>query len=77
MDNISALAPLPVTKKFEEKDVAEEGGDLESAMVVHISKLDLPRRAPRTLVKRKIATPTDSTEENTPFKQRRTGISRG
>ncbi|GKV13739.1 hypothetical protein SLEP1_g24723 [Rubroshorea leprosula] len=38
-----------------------------------ISKPDLPRRALRTQVKRKIATPANSTEENTPFKQRRTG----
>ncbi|GKV15549.1 hypothetical protein SLEP1_g26331 [Rubroshorea leprosula] len=72
LDNISALAPRPLTKKFEEKDVADEGDDLESAMVVQISKLDLLRRAPRTQVKRKITTLTDSMEENTPSKQRRT-----
>ncbi|GKV20229.1 hypothetical protein SLEP1_g30387 [Rubroshorea leprosula] len=73
LDNISVLAPRPVTKKFEEKKVAEKSGDLESAMVAQISKPDLPRRAPKTHVKRKIATPADSTEENTPSKQRRTG----
>ncbi|GKV19430.1 hypothetical protein SLEP1_g29691 [Rubroshorea leprosula] len=74
MDNISVLAPLPLTKKFEEKKVVKESEDLESAMVAQTSQPDLPRRAPKAQVKRKIATPADSTEENTPSKQRRTGV---
>ncbi|GKV45248.1 hypothetical protein SLEP1_g52357 [Rubroshorea leprosula] len=73
MDNISALAPPPLTKKLEEKKVVKESEDLESAMAAQISKPDLPRRAPKTQVKRKIATPADSTKEITPSKQRRTG----
>ncbi|GKV06876.1 hypothetical protein SLEP1_g18696 [Rubroshorea leprosula] len=77
LDNVSALAPPPLTKRFEEKQVAKESEDLESAMAAQISKPDLPRRAPKTQVKRKLATPADSTEENTPSMQRRTeGIKR-
>ncbi|GKV09080.1 hypothetical protein SLEP1_g20627 [Rubroshorea leprosula] len=38
LDNIFALALPPLNKKFEEKDVVKEGGDLESTMVVQISK---------------------------------------
>ncbi|GKU90945.1 hypothetical protein SLEP1_g4884 [Rubroshorea leprosula] len=73
MDNISALAPPPLTKKFEEKKVVKESEDLESAMAAQISQPNLPRRAPKAQVKRKFATPADSTEEDTPSKQRRTG----
>ncbi|GKU96902.1 hypothetical protein SLEP1_g10082 [Rubroshorea leprosula] len=73
MENISILAPPPLTKKSEDKQVAKENEDLESAMAAQISKPDLPRRAPKTQIKRKFAAPTDSTEEDTPSKQRRTG----
>ncbi|GKV33730.1 hypothetical protein SLEP1_g42194 [Rubroshorea leprosula] len=71
------FAPPPLTKKFEEKKVVKESEDLESTMAAQMNKLDLPMRAPKTQVKRKIATPADSTEEITPSKQRRTeGIKR-
>ncbi|GKV19429.1 hypothetical protein SLEP1_g29690 [Rubroshorea leprosula] len=42
-------------------------------MVAQISQPDLPRRAPKAQVKRKIATSANSTEENTPSKQQRIG----
>ncbi|GKV51960.1 hypothetical protein SLEP1_g58573 [Rubroshorea leprosula] len=57
------------TPPYRKKKVAEDSGDLESAMVAQINKPDLPMRAPKTQVKRKIATTVDSTEENTPSKQ--------
>ncbi|GKV32762.1 hypothetical protein SLEP1_g41343 [Rubroshorea leprosula] len=73
LDNVSALALPPLTKKFEEKQVAKESEDLESAMATQISKPDLPKRAPIAQVKRKVATPADFTEENTPSKQQKIG----
>ncbi|GKV02849.1 hypothetical protein SLEP1_g15233 [Rubroshorea leprosula] len=42
-------------------------------MAAQISQPDLPGRAPKLQVKRKFVAPADSTEEDTPSKQRRTG----
>ncbi|GKV47869.1 hypothetical protein SLEP1_g54726 [Rubroshorea leprosula] len=73
MENISVLAPPQLTKKSERKKVVKENEDLESAMAAQISQPDLPVRAPKLQVKRKFVAPADSTEEDTPSKQRRTG----
>ncbi|GKV49813.1 hypothetical protein SLEP1_g56544 [Rubroshorea leprosula] len=73
LDNISALVPPPLTKKSEEKSVAEESGDLESALTIHPKKPNLPRSTSRIPTKRKITISADSSEEYTPSKQQRTG----
>ncbi|GKV04446.1 hypothetical protein SLEP1_g16598, partial [Rubroshorea leprosula] len=69
----AVLAPPQLTKKSEGKNVVKENEDLESAMAAQISQPDLPGRAPKLQVKRKFVAPADSTEEDTPSKQRRTG----
>ncbi|GKV20234.1 hypothetical protein SLEP1_g30391 [Rubroshorea leprosula] len=73
MENISVLTPPPLTKKSERRKVVKENEDLESAMAAQISQPNLPRRAPKLQVKRKFVAPADSTKEDTPTKQRRTG----
>ncbi|GKV01318.1 hypothetical protein SLEP1_g13878 [Rubroshorea leprosula] len=85
LDDISTLTPLPLTKKLEEKDVIEEGGDLEFARDITeiddddvenelLAKLDMLADLPVKLEsalnsKRKIVTEETNSDVNLPSQE--------